>query len=174
MEELEKCITLLNRYNAPIWRIDGKDGRKRGEYKGENLQESTEQLNEVFHLLSNGNYTLIYRSTSTNEKGQSYHDFSIKNQAQMYGQQQPQPQQYAPQQSAGFTEFLAFVKDFAELKTQVKYMERDINEIRKQLKDVVEDLTDSDTSNDKGAIEKLTEIANAVPSFAGAFKSFKA
>lgn len=170
MDEKDKIVSLLNKTNSPIWRIDSKDGRKRGEYKGDNMNESLMHLDEVFSVLPNASYTISYRPTTSNEKGQYYHDFSTKSMFPT-SNHQPQVQQPTAYQNQDF--MYQLIQKLTKMEVDFEYVKRDIEDIRKELKNVVSDLTDDDPKNDKSAIERLTEIASAVPNIANGIKSFR-
>lgn len=168
-DELERLSRLIKLSSATIWRIETRGGTKKGSYEGDTVEETLEALEKRYKDLAPDTYILKYRTAKTNEKGQDSEVFVVSKNSKDTQSITPNSQM----DSATLMMLMQLVQAQSEMKINMEYMKRDIDELKGKLKEVYEELTDDDPKNDKSAISKLGELVEQAPKIANGIKSFK-
>lgn len=166
--ELERLSRLIKLSSATIWRIETRGGVKKGSYEGSTVDEALEALEKRYNDLAPDTYVLKYRTAKTNEKGQDSEVFIVSKSTK------DTPINTTSQMdSSTLLMLMQLVQTQSEMKVSMEYMKRDIDELKGNLKEIYEELTDDDPKNDKSAISKLGELVEQAPKIANGIKSFK-
>lgn len=168
-KDFERLERLLRSSKATIWRIENNSGVKKGSYEGETTEDAIQALRDRYNDLSAGNYVLKYRKASTNEKGQDSENFLVPR----GGKESSNYQSSNNNMGDSLQTLLQIVKEQAEMKVEMQYMRKELDQLKQEVKDIYDDLTDEDPENDKSALDRLSEIADKVPKIANTVKSFK-
>lgn len=167
-KDFERLERLLRSSKATIWRIENNSGVKKGSYEGETTEDAIQALRDRYNDLSAGNYVLKYRKSSTNEKGQDSENFVVPR-----GGKESSNYQSSNNMGDSLQTLLQIVKEQAEMKVEMQYMRKELDQLRQEVKGIYDDLMDEDPENDKSALDRLSEIADKVPKIANTVKSFK-
>lgn len=167
-KDFERLERLLRSSKATIWRIENNSGVKKGSYEGETAEDAIQALRDRYNDLSAGNYVLKYRKASTNEKGQDSENFVVPR-----GGKESSNYQSSNNMGDSLQTLLQIVQQQAEMKVEMQYMRKELDQLKQEVKAIYDDLTDDDPENDKSALDRLSEIADKVPKIANTVKSFK-
>lgn len=167
-KDFERLERLLRSSKATIWRIENNSGVKKGSYEGETTEDAIQALRDRYNDLSAGNYVLKYRKASTNEKGQDSENFVVPR-----GGKESSNYQSSNNMGDSLQTLLQIVQQQAEMKVEMTYMRKELDQLKQEVKAIYDDLTDDDPENDKSALDRLSEIADKVPKIANTVKSFK-
>jgi hypothetical protein len=169
---LENCSRLLRLTKSPYWRlVASKDGSKRGDFEGESIDESINHLSEIIPMLAGDRYSLKYRKTEKGEKGQDIYEFStVEPRTNQSTMQQPNYQQNSNSQGDFM---LSLIRDLEALKMGFKYMEKDVDTLKSDVKKALEMLSDNDPTNDADAKGILEKVLENTPKIADGIKSMK-
>lgn len=171
MSDLDKLERLISQTSATSWRIESKDGRKRAEHEGENVQEAIHALQDRYEHLSPGRYTLKYRRAGKTANSADHEDFEVlkQNQAMQTNNSHHAQQNY----QNPYAEYADLLRRLIELELKFHYFEKDIEKRFTDLEKVFKDLSDDDPDNDESAMDKFGKILETAPKITSAIKSFR-